>query len=64
MKTVILTVFILFKLRVSIFAVSITVTLTAHTLSLTYIMLVHVSSCVFFELESLNELTNHDNISR
>ena len=63
-KTIILTVSILFKSRDSIFAVLITVTLTAHALSLTYIMSVHISLSVLFEFESLNELTNCDSISR
>ena len=63
-KAVILTVSIPFKLRTSIFTVSITVTLTAHALSVTFIMSVYISSSVFLEFEGLNELTDCDSISR
>ena len=50
MKTVILTVSILFKLKALIFTVSIMITLITYVLSLTYIMLMHVLLSVLLKL--------------
>ena len=64
MKTAILIISVFFKLRTSVLAVSVTVTLITYALIVTVIMSVHVSLSVFLKLKSLNELTDCDSISR